>query len=172
MKILDIGTGSGCIAITLQQEITGAKTYALDNSQEALAVAKANAMRHNANIQWWLEDIMNLHETESKFDVVVSNPPYVQEAEAKEMKGNVLQYEPHTALFVSDKEPLIFYDKIAQLCISQHLLKEGGRLFFEINEAYGKATAELLHQYGFFDIALHQDMQGKDRFLVAKKKTS
>lgn len=172
VKMLDIGTGSGCIAITLQQEIAGAKMYALDNSQEALAVVKANAIRHNADIQWWLEDIMNLQEAESEFDVVVSNPPYVRETEAKVMKENVLQYEPHAALFVSDKQPLIFYDKIAQLCEKQNLLKEGGRLFFEINEAYGEATAKLLQHYGFCEIALHQDMQGKDRFLVARKKTS
>lgn len=172
LKILDVGTGSGCIAITLQQEITGAQTFALDNSQEALAVAKANAIRYHADVQWWLEDIMNFSASEREFDVVVSNPPYVLKTEAKAMKENVLSYEPHAALFVSDDQPLIFYDKIAQLCKNQNLLKKGGKLFFEINEAYGKATAELLEHHGFFDISLQQDMQGKDRFLVAKKKTS
>jgi len=169
LKILDIGTGSGCIAITLQKEMPDAQTYAMDNSQEALSVAKANANRHVANVQWLLEDILNFTSSEKEYDIIVSNPPYVREAEAAEMKPNVLNYEPHAALFVQDNQPLIFYDKIVQLCMQYDLLKKGGKLFFEINEALGEATVELLQQYGFDEISLHLDMQGKKRFLIAQK---
>ena len=169
LKILDIGTGSGCIAVTLQKEMPDSQTYAMDNSQQALSVAKANANRHDADVQWLLEDILNFTSSEKEYDIIVSNPPYVREAEAADMKPNVLNYEPHTALFVQDHQPLIFYDKIVQLCKQHGLLKKGGKLFFEINEALGEATVELLQQYGFNEISLHLDMQGKERFLIAQK---
>jgi release factor glutamine methyltransferase len=169
LKILDIGTGSGCIAVTLQKEIPDIQTYAMDNSQEALSVAKANANRHSADVQWLLEDIMNFTPSGREYDIVVSNPPYVREAEAAEMKPNVLNFEPHAALFVQDDQPLIFYEKIVQLCKQYKLLKKGGKLFFEINEALSKATVTLLKQYGFDEVLLYHDMQGKERFLIAKK---
>ncbi|MDF9800578.1 release factor glutamine methyltransferase [Catalinimonas alkaloidigena] len=168
LKVLDIGTGSGCIAITLSKELNSAKVHALDASQEALAVAKANAQRHQAEILWYLEDILDPTNNFNSYDLVVSNPPYVRRSEIQAMKKNVLDFEPHKALFVSDEDPLLFYRQIASLCSRQKLLRNKGRLYFEINEAYGMKVAELLEEYGFTDVLLRKDMQQKDRFISAK----
>jgi release factor glutamine methyltransferase len=168
LTLLDIGTGSGCIAITLQKELRSAQVSAMDISQEALAVAKANAIRHRAEIDWLLGNILQ-HETSSAgYDIIVSNPPYVQKSEAAEMKKNVLDFEPSAALFVGNEEPLIFYDRIAQLCTQNKLLQKGGQLYFEINELYGANIVALLEGYGFSQVLLKKDMQGKDRFVSAK----
>ena len=168
LKILDVGTGSGCIAITLQKELIAANVTAVDISQEALAVAKANAIRHQAELQWVWSDIMQYAENKQAYDIIVSNPPYVREIEAREMKKNVLNYEPYSALFVKNKEPLIFYDKIAQLCVRHKLLKAKGKLFFEINEHYGTEVVAILKRWGFDQVTLQKDMQGKDRFVIGR----
>lgn len=168
LTLLDIGTGSGCIAITLQKELRSAQVSAMDISQEALAVAKANAIRHGAEIDWLLENILQYEGSSARYDIIVSNPPYVQKSEAAEMKKNVLDFEPSAALFVSNEKPLIFYDRIAQLCTQNKLLHKGGQLYFEINETYGANIIALLQGYGFSQVLLKKDMQGKDRIVTAK----
>jgi len=166
LKVLDIGTGSGCIAITLNQEMNSPYVEALDASQEALAVAKANAGRYNADIQWYLEDILAPNEKLQAYDLVVSNPPYVKESEKQQMQNNVLKYEPYQALFVEDHDPLLFYRQIANLC-KEGMLKNGGRLYFEINEAHSKELVEMLKSIGFREIEEIKDLQQKDRFVCA-----
>ncbi|WPP48114.1 peptide chain release factor N(5)-glutamine methyltransferase [Catalinimonas niigatensis] len=168
LNILDIGTGSGCIAVTLCKEMDTPKVHALDVSQEALAVAKANAQRYQANVQWLFEDILNLSFSQENFDIIVSNPPYVKKSEAAEMKKNVLSYEPYEALFVSDEDPLLFYRQIAQLCTMSDMLKKGGKVYLEINEAHGAEVVKLFKEQGFHDVRLRKDMQQKDRFVSAK----
>ncbi len=163
--ILDIGTGSGCIAIALQKNIPQATVYALDISDVALHVAKENTKLNNADIQFINADILNeKHFCQSKkFDVIVSNPPYVMEKERNEMSNNVLDYEPHNALFVDDNEALIFYREI---CVfANENLNIGGSIYFEINEQFGNETIELLKQNGFSNITLKQDLNGKDRMV-------
>jgi release factor glutamine methyltransferase len=168
LEVLDIGTGSGCIAVTLSKELEAAHVYALDASQEALAVAKANAQRYRANIYWLFEDILNPSADLKPFDIVVSNPPYVRRSEATEMKENVLSYEPYEALFVNDEDPLLFYRQISELCSMKGILKKNGKIYFEINEAYGMEVVKLLEKQGFKDIMLKKDMQQKDRFVSAR----
>lgn len=168
LKILDIGTGSGCIAVTLSKELDTSKVYALDASQEALAVAKVNAQRYQANIQWLFEDILNVSLRLKTFDLIVSNPPYVKKSEVAKMKKNVLSYEPYEALFVSDEDPLLFYRQIAQLCKTNDMLKKNGKVYLEINEAHGMEVVKLLKEQGFNDITLRKDMQQKDRFVSAR----
>lgn len=168
LKVLDIGTGSGCIAITLSQELNFPEVHALDSSQEALAVAKANAQRYQAEVQWHLSDILNPTNDLSSFDIVVSNPPYVRKSEALAMKKNVLEFEPYQALFVSDDDPLLFYRQIVRLCTQHSILNHNGSLYLEINEAYGMEVVQLLEEYGFTEVLLRKDMQQKDRFISAK----
>ena len=160
---LDIGTGSGCIAITLAKN-TNAKITAIDVSEDALQVAKENARINEVEINFLQQDIL---ETTSlpKVDVIVSNPPYVLESEKQKMKTTVLQYEPHLALFTPDKEPLLFYKKIGNL--SAKSLNCGGKLYFEINEQYGAEILEMLSKIGFVDIALKKDINDKDRMIKA-----
>lgn len=168
LKILDIGTGSGCIAITLNKEISMSEVSAWDISPAAIKVAEENARLHQTNIHTAIVDIMDekaVHEHSAAFDVVVSNPPYVRKSEAKQMENNVLKYEPHLALFVDDAHPLLFYRQIAELCIRKNLLKKGGCLYLEINEDFGRQTAALLEVKGFQQVEIIQDMQKKDRFV-------
>ena len=165
ITILDIGTGSGCIAIALKKNIPLSIVYALDISEVALHVAKENMKLNNADIQFIKADILNekLFCQSEKFDVIVSNPPYVMEREKKQMSNNVLDYEPHNALFVDDDEALIFYREI---CIfAKDNLNKDGSIYFEINEQFGNETVELLKQYGFSNITLKQDLNGKDRMV-------
>lgn len=168
LEILDVGTGSGCIAVTLGKELDAASMYALDVSQEALAVAKANAQRYHANIHWLFDDIINPSIRLKPFDIVVSNPPYVKESEAAEMKKNVLSYEPYEALFVNDDDPLVFYRQIATLCSKKGMLKKHGKIYFEINEAHGCEVVKLLKELKFEGVSLRRDMQRKDRFVSAR----
>ena len=171
IKALDIGTGSGCIAIYLQKMLTEARVVAWDISHKALELAQSNAKLHEAKVLFQHKDVLQYKgKQEEAFDIVVSNPPYVAESEAEDMKKNVLEYEPSLALFVKNDEPLIFYDKIAQLCMYEGLLKLGGKLYFEINEQYGKEVAAILTKYKFINVRCHQDMQGKERFVVGSKK--
>ena len=162
-SLLDIGTGSGCIAIALAKNTT-AQIAAIDNCEKALEVAKENAKRNKVNINFSMQDILKSSSL-SKVDVIVSNPPYVLESEKQKMKTNVLQYEPHLALFTTDKEPLLFYKKIGNLAAKS--LNCGGKLYFEINEQYGAEVLEMLSKIGFVDIAFKKDINDKDRMIKA-----
>ena len=162
-SVLDIGTGSGCIAISLAKHST-AQIAAIDNCEKALEVAKENAKLNKVNIKFRTEDILQSTSL-LYFDVIVSNPPYVLEFEKQKMKTNVLQYEPHLALFTTDKEPLLFYKKIGNLAVKS--LNCGGKLYFEINEQYGTEILKILSKIGFVDIALKKDINDKDRMIKA-----
>lgn len=170
ISILDIGTGSGCIAVSLAKYLPNSKVYALDVSNEALNMAKQNAELNNVNVQFVNADILN-SETwdfeDLKFDVIVSNPPYIREQEKKFMKPNVLDYEPHLALFVKDKNPLRFYEAITRFAVDN--LEENGMLFFEINEYLGNQMIQLLNDNNFNNIRLKQDMFKKDRMIKGIK---
>ena len=168
LKVLDIGTGSGCIAISLAKKLNQAEVTAIDVSAAALAVAKKNAEINEVSAIFLEEDILNPSQTSNtQFDIIVSNPPYVTLSEKKQMQPNVLEFEPHLALFVENENPLVFYKAI--LIYASENLKTGGRLYFEINESLGKDASELLETNGFKDIKIHPDINGKDRMLVALK---
>jgi release factor glutamine methyltransferase len=160
VSILDIGTGSGCIAISLAKNIPNVNIFAIDISEEALKIAEINALKNNAQVEFIQTDILNTDKLPRQFDIIVSNPPYIRELEKLEIQPNVLDNEPHTALFVSDKNPLIFYKKIADL--AKIHLKENGVLFFEINQYLGKETVEMLSKKGF-TTELKKDLFGNDR---------
>lgn len=164
--ILDIGTGSGCIPITLSQLFPEAKITAIDVSEKAIAIARENAQQYNSNIKWSLKNILSEKSLDQKYDLIVSNPPYVRALEKKEMSKNVLEYEPELALFVTNTDPLIFYKKISELAF--HFLSEDGLLFFEINEYLGKETSALIKEIGFEKVVLKQDIYMKNRIIMAK----
>ena len=163
---LDIGTGSGCIPIALAKH-TNASIMAIDVSENALEVAKENAILNAVKVKFILQDILQ-SESLPKVDLIVSNPPYVLDNEKLKMKKNVLDYEPDLALFVANNNPLIFYKKIAQLAFES--LNESGKLFFEINEQFGRETITMLTKLGFVNIALKKDINDKDRMVKATKK--
>ncbi len=165
LKVLDIGTGSGCIALALKKAAPNWNVTGLDISEDALKVAKENAGRNNAEVHWLQADILSpqcpiassphhLH-----FDIIVSNPPYICNHEKRDMDARVLDYEPHSALFVPDTDPLLFYRQIASLATSPAML------FFEINEAYGNEVCEMMAEMGYTDIQLKNDMYGKPRMV-------
>ena len=165
LKVLDIGTGSGCIALALKKAAPNWDVTGLDISEDALKVAKENAGRNNAEVHWLQADILSpqcpiassphrLH-----FDIIVSNPPYICNREKKDMDARVLDYEPHSALFVPDTDPLLFYRQIASLATSPAML------FFEINEAYGNEVCDMMAEMGYTDIQLKNDMYGKPRMV-------
>jgi len=164
LSILDIGTGSGCIPITLKKHLSNTKVSGLDISVDTIAVAKQNARQIGVEINFIAADILTF-KTEEKFDIIVSNPPYIRDLEKDEMHNNVLLHEPHLALFVSDENPLIFYKAIADFAKTN--LKPNGELFFEINEYLGEETVDMLAAKGFINIELRKDMQGKDRMVKA-----
>jgi len=166
LRVLDIGTGSGCIAITLQQALPQATVYALDIDPGALRTAQANAQRLGATLQWLQQDILHQALPAQRWDLIVSNPPYVRTMEQRQMQRRVVDYEPAQALFVPNEHPLLFYEKIAAL-IPQHLAPEGN-VYLEINEAFGPAVASLLAQAGLQDLRLQQDLQGKDRWVSGR----
>ncbi|UKT65495.1 peptide chain release factor N(5)-glutamine methyltransferase [Pedobacter mucosus] len=163
-KLLDIGTGSGCIPISLKKYLPQMEISTLDISVAAIDVAQQNAENIGMLITFIQADILNYQST-TKYDVIVSNPPYIRELEKQHMHQNVLAHEPHIALFVSDKKPLIFYDAIADF--AKESLDDNGLLFFEINEYLGLETIEMLNAKGFTNIELRKDMQGKDRMVKA-----
>ena len=163
---LDIGTGSGCIPIALAKH-TDAKVLAIDVSEDALLIAEENAKNNKVEIDFIHQDILQTNYLQ-KVDLIVSNPPYVLESEKEKIQENVLDYEPELALFVEDKNPLIFYKKIASLAFN--FLNENGKLFFEINAKFGKETIEMLVDIGFVNIELKKDMNDKDRMIKAIKK--
>lgn len=166
LSILDIGTGSGCIAISLAKELPNARVSAMDISDGALQIASSNAKMNNVEIDFILQDILKTTELPEKYDLIVSNPPYVRELEKKEMQRNVLENEPEMALYVKDLEPLIFYQKITKL--AETGLKQGGSLYFEINQYLGKETAEILSSSGFKSFS-GKDIFGNDRMLKGTK---
>ncbi|MCP3659440.1 MAG: peptide chain release factor N(5)-glutamine methyltransferase [Bacteroidetes bacterium] len=165
LKILDIGTGTGCIAITLNKSIKNSEVDAIDISEEALKIAKQNSKYLNSNVKFHKIDILNQQLPKKKWDIIVSNPPYVKISESKYMKQNVLNYEPKDAIFVSDKDPLIFYKRIAEL--SKHHLSANGKIYLEINENLGKETYEIFQSNSkiFQNIRLIKDLNNKDRFI-------
>ena len=166
-RILDIGTGSGCIAISLAKLIKNSEVTAIDISEKALLVAKKNAEANGVSVNFIQADILNIKEGlfDKKFDIIVSNPPYVCESEKKEMRANVLEYEPASALFVSDDDPLLFYRKI--LDFAQKNLKEGGEVWFEINEKLGAETKKLCIDKKFKNVEIISDFRGKNRIVKA-----
>jgi release factor glutamine methyltransferase len=161
LKILDIGTGSGCIAISLAKNISTATVFALDVSEKALEIAEKN----NVAVTFLFKNILETDDLEQNFDIIVSNPPYVRNLEKREINKNVLEYEPHLALFVEDDDALLFYKKIAAL--AQKNLFPDGKLFFEINQYLGKETVELLEKLDFKNIQLFKDIYGNDRMISA-----
>jgi len=165
LSILDIGTGTGCIPISLKKNLPSANVSAIDVSEEALKVAKKNASLNKAEITFIHQDILQTESLPEQYDVIVSNPPYVRELEKVEIKNNVLENEPHLALFVDDDNPLIFYKKIADLAIKS--LTENGLLFFEINQYLGPETIEMLKRKGFTKVELRKDLFGNNRMIKA-----
>jgi release factor glutamine methyltransferase len=163
IKILDIGTGSGCIAIALAKNLPNAQVFALDVSEKALATAKTNAENNQVQLAFIHQSILETLDLGQQFDVIVSNPPYVRELEKQEIKKNVLDNEPHLALFVDDNDALIFYRKIAQL--AQKNLNPQGQLYFEINQYLGQEMLDLLQELGFKNSELRQDIYGNDRMI-------
>lgn len=168
LHILDIGTGSGCIAISLAKHLPEAKVSALDVSEGALNVAKQNAILNDVNIEFIHDDILKTRHAELvsasyNFDIIVSNPPYVRNLEKVEIQSNVLDNEPHLALFVDDENPLQFYKAICEF--AQINLKDNGTLYFEINEYLGKEMVQLLEEYKFKNVELKKDLFGKDRMI-------
>lgn len=169
--ILDIGTGSGCIAIALKKNLPNTKVYALDIAEDAIETAKQNALLNNVEVEFVKDDILtsSVLSLPSPISLIVSNPPYIKEDEKPAMHQNVLANEPHTALFVSNENPLIFYEAIANFALKN--LANNGLLFFEINEYLGEETVNLLDSKGFKNIELKKDMQGKDRMIKANPPT-
>ncbi len=168
-SLLDIGTGSGCIAIAIKKNMPEANVYAMDVSKEALQIAAKNAELQQALVQFLEVNILDEKSWEvlPALDYIISNPPYITQGEALDMNDNVIRYEPHLALFVPDDNPLLFYDAISTFGL-QHLTHKG-KLFFEINEVFGNEVVELLLKKGYRNIELRKDMQGKDRMIKAKK---
>ncbi|MEG0949161.1 MAG: peptide chain release factor N(5)-glutamine methyltransferase [Bacteroidales bacterium] len=167
LQVLDIGTGSGCIAVSLALRLPEAKVTAFDISDDALAIARENATLNNAQVNFRQTDILNYDPTPEKalFDIIVSNPPYVCESEKEEMTDNVLKYEPHLALFVPDTDPLLFYRQIARHALT--LLRPEGKLYYEINARFGRETKEMLEQLGYRDVVIIQDIHQKERMIRA-----
>jgi release factor glutamine methyltransferase len=168
--LLDIGTGSGCIAITLAAEMPDAEVTAWDISAEALEVARENAKRTHVNVSFEQVDALNLPHSSfltSHFSLIVSNPPYICNKERACMEANVLEHEPHTALFVPDDDPLLFYRAIAQY--GQTALEPRGWLYFEINPLYAQPLGDMLHMMSYHDIELKLDQYGKQRMIRAKR---
>lgn len=165
-EVLDIGTGSGCIAITLQLDMPESKVTAWDISADALDVARENAQQLGANVNFVKLDALNA-KPEGEWDVIVSNPPYICEKEKKDMAVNVLEHEPHTALFVPDADPLLFYRAITRLAVQT--LSKGGRLYFEINPIYADDTCHMMRAEGMTAVELRSDMYGKQRMAKGVK---
>jgi release factor glutamine methyltransferase len=168
IDILDIGTGSGCIPIAIAKNIPEASISSIDISQEALNIAQLNATSNEVKVNFIHDDILAVKYLTKKWDIIVSNPPYVRELEKEAMDSNVVLHEPHLALFVENKAPLVFYKKIAALAVDN--LKEDGSVYVEINQYLGKETKAVFEQAGFKTVLLKKDMFGNDRMIKATKK--
>ena len=170
LKVIDIGTGTGCIPITLDVHLSEADIWAVDISERAIEVAKQNNDNLQRKVQFILADILEwefLFSSPQAYDVIVSNPPYITPQEMQEMHNNVLNYEPHTALFVEESAPLLFYDYISDFAL--YHLKEDGSLYFEINQYLSQQTAELIRKKGFKQVDIFKDINGVDRMIRAKR---
>ena len=167
LRILDIGTGSGCIPITLARNLNNSEVSAVDISRDALKVAEVNAEINKVKVNFIEMDILKTTKLSERYDIIVSNPPYVRELEKQKMHKNVLEFEPHIALFVEDEDPLLFYLKITQLASKS--LSEGGQLYFEINQYLGERMVQLLSDYKFRDIEIRKDIFGNDRMIFGRK---
>ena len=171
VKILDVGTGSGCIAVALAKQLAGAEVEAWDISEEALKIAVGNAERQGVSVNFQHVDVLKPQTSnlipQTSYDCIVSNPPYICKEEAEEMERHVLEHEPSLALFVPNDDPLLFYRRIGELGLQ--LLKAEGMLFFEINRRFGKETVELLQGMGYIGVELRQDVYGNDRMVKAIK---
>lgn len=167
-RILDIGTGSGCIAISLSKAFPNAKVTAWDVSEDALCIARRNNDDLQASVCFVKQDVLAWRGDGGQcYDVIVSNPPYITESEKQEMERNVLDWEPFSALFVPNNDPLLFYRRIGEL--GRMMLVDGGRLYFEINRAYGEATAMMLCGQGYTGIRILKDISGNDRFVIVER---
>lgn len=166
-EVLDIGTGSGCIAVSLAKLLSNSHITAIDISTGALEVARRNAIANHATVDFIQADILSRPQLDRTFDVIVSNPPYVCDCEKKDMRPNVLDFEPSTALFVSDNDPLLFYREI--ISFAQDTLKPDGTVWFEINERFGTETVKLCKDNGFHNTVVIKDFRGKDRFIKARR---
>jgi release factor glutamine methyltransferase len=168
-RIIDLGTGSGCIALALKQYFPDAEVWGVDKSQEALSVAGVNGRKNKLHVNWGELDLLNQQPMEQsvQFDLVVSNPPYVMNRERKLMAHNVTAFEPESALFVDDNDPLIFYRAIASFC-SRHLA-DGGKIWVEINEQFGKECAKVFEEGGLSSVQIHKDIHEKDRYINARR---
>ena len=165
LNILDIGTGSGAIAIALAKHLKNARVNAWDISHKALDIAVLNSKKNTVDISFKLVDVLKDYPQSEKFDIIVSNPPYVMESEKAVMEENVLAFEPHLALFVPDNKALLFYERIADVALE--ILNKNGKLYFEINQAKGDETVKMLQDKGFSDVELFQDLSKKDRMIRA-----
>lgn len=166
-RVLDIGTGSGCIPISIAKEFPSLIVEATDVSKNALLIAEENNRIHSTAVKFFLHDILTDGLTPNCYDLIVSNPPYIAESEKTEMAPNVLNFEPHLALFAADEDVLIFYRRIAEQAILA--LNPGGKLFFEINQARGNEVIELMKANGFLNLELRKDMSGRDRMVRGEK---
>lgn len=165
-RILDIGTGSGCIAVSLAGRVAAARVSAWDVSGEALSVARENASRHGLQIDFRQQDVFgDIPDGLPRYDAIVSNPPYICDEEAADMERQVLDHEPHLALFVPDGDPLLFYRRIADL--GRSALRDGAMLFFEINRRFGTETVAMLRRMGYADVQLYKDQYDNDRMVRA-----
>lgn len=168
-RILDLGTGSGCIAISLSQQMPQAAVEACDISTEALEVAQTNNLRNGTSVTFFHHDILSIDTPlPHPYDILVSNPPYIKQSEAADMESHVTQWEPHTALFVPDNDALRFYRAIAEIGQTD-ALKPGGEIYVEINQALGKETVELFKSYGYKEVTLRKDIYGNDRMIKCYK---
>ena len=169
VRVLDIGTGSGCIAVSIAKNVGTAQVDVWDVSEGALRTARENAASNGVDVRFERVDVLSFDGKTSneKYDIIVSNPPYICKSEAKDMERNVLEHEPHIALFVDDDDPLLFYRRIAD--IGNHLLNDGGLLFYEINRQYGAETIAMLQASGYSNIVIRQDQFGNDRMTKGEK---
>lgn len=166
-SLLDIGTGSGCIALSIAKNNPEAKVEAWDVSEDALKIARSNRKKLNVSVRLKKQDILTYEPKSKKVDIIVSNPPYITQDEQKLMKNNVLDWEPHLALFVENHNPLLFYNRIAEVGLK--MLKRGGKLYFEINQAYGHEMFLLLEQKKYKNVQVLKDIYGKDRIVTAER---
>lgn len=167
-RILDIGTGSGCIPIALKKARPSLQVTGLDISAEALETAQSSAKMNQVAVNWLEKDILSAQSTSfGTYDIIISNPPYVLESDKTHMHSNVLEFEPHLALFVADKDPFLFYRKIAE--IAKEICSKNGQLFFEIHEKFGTETITMLEEKGFQNVVIRKDLQGKNRMVRGEK---
>lgn len=167
IRILDIGTGSGCISISLAKNLPQSEVYAWDISEDAIRIASDNANRLDANVRFRQTDVLGQVPTDTMMNVIVSNPPYITEAERTDMDANVTDWEPDTALFVPDNTPLLFYERIAE--IGKQILTPDGTLYFEINQRFGTETVDMLRKKGYRNVELRKDLSGNDRMIKAER---